>query len=134
MLVALRSTTPEIPKIPGKLRKADAKIREDKIVKVKELLHELGYAVALAAVLPGTPQGQLTHRLAKPVFTKTFDAGLEGAVKAFQLRHFSGERRRYVFRTEVPTPPGVKPPPLGTLDQPTLTAIVDVWNDMQARG
>ena len=134
MLLALRAATPEIAKSPGTLSKDEAKIRGDKILRVKELLHELGYAVAKAAVLKGTPPGQLTQRLAKPKLTTHWDAGLEAAVKAFQLRYFSGERRRYLFRTEVPTTPGVKPPPIGTLDQATLTAIVDVWNDMQVRG
>jgi N-acetyl-anhydromuramyl-L-alanine amidase AmpD len=134
MLRDLHGSTPSLPKNPGKLTKAEVKVRQAKIVRVKELLWEIGYAVRTAPILAGTPRGQRTRQLGPPPLTGNFGAGLEAAVKAFQLRHFSGERRRYLFRSAVPTPSGVKPPTIGTLDQPTLTAIVDVWNDKQARG
>jgi len=122
MLQALRTSTPNIASEPSK------------VIRVKELLHDIGYAVAAAAVRPGTPRGQITQRLAKPKFTGVVDRGLDQAVMAFQLRHFSGERRRYRFRDDVPTDPKVKAPLLGTLDQATIAAIVDVWNDKQVRG
>ncbi len=79
---------------------------------LKQLLFDVGYSVS-------------RRRSTRAQLTEVFDTPFAEAIRAFQLRHFSGQRRRYRNFGAI----GVERsfPHLRTVDSPTIRAIVEVW-------
>ncbi|MFO0757620.1 MAG: N-acetylmuramoyl-L-alanine amidase [Byssovorax sp.] len=92
-----------IPEIKAGTKSPEAKL-------VKQLLFDIGYSVSLTLV-------------ARDALDEVYDAPATEAVRAFQTHYFSGRRQAYtVFGPASATAPAV-----GTLDQRTIAAILDVW-------
>lgn len=111
---------------------AEQSLRSARVLKLKELLYQIGFSVTGHA--PTTPVARPGERSrsfgGSPKLNGKFDRAMELAVRAFQRRYFSGRLRRYKFVTgpgpEDPNPPlqaGV------TIDAPTIKAIVEVWQN-----
>ncbi len=86
--------------------------KSETVRRLKVLLFDIGYSVSKTLV----PRDSLTDEYDGPMFE---------AVRAFQQHHFSGRRRRYqLFGAKGAE---LKWPPMGSIDPPTIRAIVEKW-------
>jgi N-acetyl-anhydromuramyl-L-alanine amidase AmpD len=91
---------------------AGKRTRSPAVLLLKQLLHDIGYSVA-------------SKRRRRDQLSDEFDSAFGEAIRAFQLRHFAGRRRRY--RNAGAKGHEKAFPPLKTVDAATIRAIVEVW-------
>ena len=86
--------------------------KSETVRRLKVLLYDIGYSVS-------------TTLLPRDTLGDGYDTPLFGAVRAFPQHHFSGGRRRHqLFGAK-----GAETlwPPMGSIDPPTIRAIVETW-------